>query len=111
MTHRQMYFKSERWRLLKQECLRRSEGRCEYCGHHAHTAHHLKYPSDMAADSIDNVKAVCWACHKGLHPYRESLATGILRASDYSPSPLGGPLQMWQVFRASAAGEHSERRP
>ena len=65
------YLKTKHWQQLRQEVLRRANGRCEKCGYQPWKSnglqvHHLTY-SDIGYEKLDDLIAVCPRCHMALH--------------------------------------------
>jgi len=57
------YIQSLAWTELREEALKRAGYRCEKCGSNAKEVHHVNYPEDFSEDRIENLQALCKACH------------------------------------------------
>ena len=56
------YLRSFAWRALRDRVLERDGGRCVYCGEPAVEVHHENY-SRVGREQLDDLSAVCRACH------------------------------------------------
>lgn len=68
----QDYLNSDKWKELSTQARQRANNTCEFCGGSADHVHHVKYPEnkDYSMDCLDNLVAVCEACHKLSHGIR-----------------------------------------
>lgn len=57
------YIQSLAWTELREEALKRAGYRCEKCGAKTKEVHHVNYPEDFSEDRIENLQALCKACH------------------------------------------------
>lgn len=58
------YLKSERFRWLRTEAIKRDGGACRICGGTRRLqAHHRRYPTSWDRDALDNLTTLCDACH------------------------------------------------
>jgi 5-methylcytosine-specific restriction endonuclease McrA len=63
----QRYLRSERWRLLRKQVLRRAGWRCECCGRRGPLdVHHLTYER-FGRELLGDLQALCRDCHDGAH--------------------------------------------
>ena len=62
------YLKTKHWQQLRQEVIRRANGRCEKCGYEPwkRGVHHLTY-SNVGNEKLDDLIVVCPRCHMELH--------------------------------------------
>lgn len=64
------YLKSEAWRRLRCQVIRRSGGVCERCRKWpVVNVHHLTY-ARLGSEALEDLQGVCSKCHEELH--RES---------------------------------------
>ena len=54
------------WRLLRGFVIDRENGRCQYCGGRAQTAHHRSYKMGVICPP-GLLRAICWPCHHKIH--------------------------------------------
>jgi len=66
------YITSDAWRELRDECLAQAHYVCDHCAGVANTAHHIRYDEDFSFDCLENLVALCWDCHRELHPDRKA---------------------------------------
>lgn len=67
----QRYLRSERWRVLRKQVLRRAGWRCECCGRRGPLdVHHLTYER-FGRESMGDLQALCRDCHDGVHAARD----------------------------------------
>ena len=61
------YFRSDKWRDLRELVLQRAGGICEGCGRRrAIQVHHLTY-QHAGAEFLWELRAICGSCHKRIH--------------------------------------------
>ena len=61
------YLRSERWRLLRKQVLRRAGWQCETCGRRAPLdVHHLTYER-FGDELLGDLRALCRECHDEAH--------------------------------------------
>jgi len=60
------YISSERWREIRLEKLKSVDYRCERCGGMAVQVHHKTY-AHLGDESLDDLEALCKACHDEKH--------------------------------------------
>ena len=61
------YLRSERWRMLRKQVLRRAGWRCECCGRCGPLdVHHLTYER-FGRESMGDLQALCRDCHDEAH--------------------------------------------
>jgi hypothetical protein len=73
------YFASPEWFAIRDACIAAANGKCEFCGRTAETAHHVKYPKVMGTEDPDTLIACCWPCHGLLHGKRMTHAADTMR--------------------------------
>lgn len=67
------HLRSERWRLLRKQVLRRACWRCETCGRRAPLdVHHLTYER-FGRELLGDLQALCRECHDEAHRGRDPL--------------------------------------
>lgn len=77
------FYGTERWKHLRAECLRRSGGRCATpgCQYPAVVADHIIPRAKGGADSLNNLRALCFDCHGQLsHGKAHPIARGCDQA-------------------------------
>jgi len=57
------YLRSEEWRTIREHILVRDGGRCIDCGRPATEVHHRIYPRHIDETELDELVAICRACH------------------------------------------------
>jgi hypothetical protein len=62
------YLKHPKFRVVRQEVIKRAGGVCEKCKERRATeVHHLKYPPWGTFDVPENMIAICHPCHCEVH--------------------------------------------
>lgn len=62
-----MFLESDWWRNLSTKKKRRV-GKCEQCGTKKHlTSHHIRYPENWFDTKQEDLKVLCWPCHRATH--------------------------------------------
>lgn len=57
------YLRSEKWRLIRQNALRRAKFCCERCSAKGFLDVHHKHYRTLGDESLDDVEVVCRTCH------------------------------------------------
>lgn len=98
-------FACEEWQDIKDACIERSGGRCEFCGLPLYgngTGHHRWYPD--GPDSPSNIMIVHHACHRAIH------YGGRIRVTPDSLAARGdsgkGNSLLWRVYLEQMSQPH-----
>lgn len=75
----------EQWDVVRKEAYARSHGRCMICGAAGRLEAHEQWSYDEVAcvQKLENVVAVCRACHEVIHVGRTQLMGGEGRAAEH----------------------------
>lgn len=69
------------WGMLRDKCLERDNHRCTKCGSKLNVqAHHLRYRKTWIDTELEDLTALCQACHRQAHGIREPYAPRKKRA-------------------------------
>lgn len=65
------YLRTQNWQKLRFEVLKRSGGKCEWCGYQPYKRgglqiHHLSYDR-VGHESLEDLIAICPRCHMEIH--------------------------------------------
>ena len=68
MSRHKEFMRSAEWREVKRQRREMAGNCCEACGRRGRLAgHHLRYPSDPYACTVDDIQMLCEPCHNKLH--------------------------------------------
>lgn len=79
--YRNTYLKSDHWRALRTEKLRKSSGLCAVCGKPGNDLHHIDYKRLFDVTTAD-LRLLCRPCHDGLHALQRR---GLLQFRNDTP--------------------------
>ena len=98
------YMQSLAWTELREKALRRAGYKCEKCGGEVKEVHHVKYPKDFSKDEIENLQALCKACHlaETLDSKAKELSKKLSKETD--PGKIYLQLLAWTVEIAKYRG-------
>jgi 5-methylcytosine-specific restriction endonuclease McrA len=100
----QDYMQSLAWTELREKALASAGYRCEKCGAEVREAHHIKYPKDFSMDTVENLQALCKACHlaETLDSKAKKLSEKLAKETD--PGKIYLQLLAWTVEVAKCRG-------
>jgi len=61
------YLRHPRYRCVRAEAMRRTDGRCTRCDRPASEVHHVRYPPWGEFDVPENLEPLCHQCHCDEH--------------------------------------------
>jgi hypothetical protein len=57
------YLKTVTWKHIREEALKYYNYTCQNCGREGRDVHHVYYPEQLGAETIDYLKVLCRSCH------------------------------------------------
>lgn len=57
------YLKSVTWKHIREKALKYYNYTCQSCGREGRDVHHVYYPEQLGAETIDYLKVLCRSCH------------------------------------------------
>ncbi len=81
------YLKSDKWKNIRDEVLKRDDFRCKRCGSALNLEfHHITYPADFNYDCAENIVTLCHGCHGKIH--KGDLHQSILRIGNITDDDI-----------------------
>ncbi len=100
----QDYIQSLDWTERREKALANAHYRCEKCGAEAKEVHHVNYPKDFANDSVENLQALCKACHMAVTLDAKAKKLSEELAKETDPGKIYMQLMAWVVDVAKYRG-------
>ena len=62
------YLESDTWTDIRRRKLAEVGAKCAICGSRENiTVHHIQYPKVYGSEEMEDLKVLCWNCHKEKH--------------------------------------------
>jgi hypothetical protein len=61
------YLESPQWKSLSMQARTRDDHTCQDCGAPADHVHHVTYPAEWGAETVDFLISLCASCHAARH--------------------------------------------
>jgi hypothetical protein len=61
------YLRSDKWREIRAQRLKKDDFTCVMCGDKAKDVHHATYPSTWGTEDISSLASLCRKCHERHH--------------------------------------------